>query len=141
MQFSFCKKSVFSVLFLLSFLLGTICGVLLFRCVYVYHSDWIVDYGSALFIRIDRISISCLAFALIPFVSLFLLSIFPEGYRVLPVLIAVRGCLLCYFLCLCHVGGISYGAVFCRNLFLLPLFYFVSRHIWVYRPFHREEIL
>ena len=141
MRFSFCKKSVFSVLFLVSFLLGTICGILLFRSVFVLHPGWIVDYGTALSMGTSRGGISCLFFSVMPFLVLFLLGMFSAGYRLIPALISVRGCLLCYYMSCCHVSGSVFGAVLCRNLFLLPLFYLLSRHIWVYRPFYREEIL
>ncbi len=141
MRFSFCKNSVFSILFLVSFLLGTICGVLLFRAVYVLHPGWIEDYGSALVQAASHAGLSRFLFALMPFLVLFLFGVFSEGYRLVPVLIAARGCFLCYYLSCCQVSGSGGGPVLFRNLILLPVFYLLSRYIWVYCPLLREEIL
>lgn len=138
MQFSFCKKSVFSILFLLSFLFGTICGVLLFRFLYVLHDGWLEQYGELLVYRSSGFGFSFVFTSFLPFMALFLLGIIPEGYQIVPVLIAIRGCLLSYFLSFCQICGASSGIMFYRNLVLLPIFYLISRYLWVHHSFHRE---
>ncbi len=137
MRFSFCKNSVFSILFLVSFLSGTICGVLLFRAVYVLHPVWITEYGRTLVECASILGFSNMFFVLMPFFLLLLLGMFSLGYRLIPIFVACRGCLLSYFLSCCFVSGIGGGVILRRNLVLLPLLYLISLHIWVYRPFDR----
>ena len=141
MRLRFCKNSVFSILFLVLFLLGTICGIFLFRAMYVLHAGWITEYGTALMEPSSHGALSCLFALLLPFLLLFLFGILPEGHRLILLLVAVRGCLLCYCLCCCQISGAGFYSVLIRNLFLLPLFFLFSRYVWARCPFHREEIL
>ena len=140
MRFLFCKKSVFSILFLISFLLGTTCGVLLFRYIHVAHRLWISDYGLLLASVSSAGILLRLLFVLVPFFALYLLGLFSEGFRMVPFLIAVRGCILAYYFSCCYVSGISVRSVIIKNIVLLPLYYYFSGYIWVNCPFDRYKL-
>ena len=126
-----CKNTVFSISFFFFFILGTICGTLLFRLISRSGSDWITAYCLAL-ADSDLPSLVSLLFLLLrPILLVLVAGILPGGYRLLPALIFFRGCLMAYSASACFVTGISPAFVIVRGFVLLPLFYFFCR--WVYR--------
>lgn len=128
-----CKKSLFCVRFLFFFFLGTICGVLLFRCLAAAEGDWILRYSQALF-RAEQSGLwSALFSAIRPVLLAALMGIVPWGRRFLPVLIVGRGMLMAYAAAACFVCGVQPGWLILRGLALLPVFYTVCR--WTFGAF------
>ena len=77
-------------------------------------------------------SLASMLFLLLrPILLVLVAGILPGGYRILPVIIFFRGCLMAYAASACFVSGISPAFVIVRGFVLLPLFYFFCR--WVYR--------
>ena len=140
MRFSFCKNSVFSILFLVFFLLGTICGIILFRAVYSAHPVWIRLYGVLLYNSSSLHHVSRCIFPLIPLFIMVLIGFAKGAYRFVPFLIMLRGCLLSYYLSFSFVCSLDSGYLLIFNFILLPLFYLISRYIWTYTLFDREVL-
>ncbi len=126
-----CKNAVFAIWFFLFFLLGTICGALLFRLISRSSGSWIKAYCLALSDGGLPSLASMLFLLLRPILLVLVAGILPGGYRILPVIIFFRGCLMAYAASACFVSGISPAFVIVRGFVLLPLFYFLCR--WVYR--------
>ena len=140
MRFQFCKNSVFSILFLISFLIGTICGILLFRAVHILHPSWIVEYASALSSVSTARFFRSAFFLILPFLPVWLIGQFPNGYRFVPLLTSMRGCFLSYCLSCCYVGGVSSLPVVYRNAFFVPLYYLFCQYVWVCDPVDRYKL-
>ena len=132
MRFSFCKNSVFCILFLLFFSLGTICGVLLLHCVLRSDSQWVRAYCTALASQGGRGAFLNLWFLLLPFLAAFAIMLLPGGDKLLPVLFFLRGCVCTYSIGACLALQIPLTGILLRNLFLLPAFYAFSRKLWSY---------
>lgn len=125
-----CKNAVFSVLFFVSFCLGTIFGVFLLRVISKNGSEWLTSYCTVLE-QAEALSPGSALFALLrPVMLVFVAGMIPKGYRLLPVLIFFRGCLTAYTASACYITGMTLSLVILRGLVLLPLFYFFCR--WVY---------
>lgn len=130
MQHMKCKNAVFSALFFLFFSLGTICGAFLLQMISQEDGGWIRAYCTALS-QAEALSPWAALFVLVrPILLVLAAGMVPGGYRLLPVLIFLRGCLTAYAAAACFVTGMSPAFVILRGLLLLPFFYFFCR--WVY---------
>ena len=125
-----CKKSVFCAFFMSCFLIGTICGVLLFHIFHRANQDRVYAYGAAIFSSYPSLTADNLLLFFFPFVFLCLLCLFPFGWRIYPLITVGRGCLASYFFSFASVSGVSTASYFVRELFSLCLFYFLCR--WCY---------
>lgn len=127
-----CKNSVFAVLFLVCFLLGSLCGVLLLRMGLCQNAQWIIFYCRAMDpltgIRLLEMSLlwAC------PMLLVVLIG-FMSWQRLLPWLIAVRGLVLSYTMAAYWSAGLSLWAPARRNVVLLPLFYALCCWVWCHR--------
>lgn len=120
-----CRNSLFGILFLVWFFLGTICGVLLFRLTGV-SGYWVRTYCSLL----EKASAGCASVVwswIRPLLVAAVLATVSWGERVLPWLIGWRGCLMAFSASACYLGGWDACPVVLRGLLLLPLFYGVCR--------------
>ena len=120
---SFCRKTVFSILFLFSFAAGTICGVLLFRIMLPFGQAWIVDYCVSLRDSRSGPLIFRLLLLVRPFLVVFAAGLLPFRRRLIPILIALRGCLLAYTCAAFYFCQVVFTAYLLRNLLCLPLYY------------------
>lgn len=125
-----CKKSVFCILFLIYFFLGTICGVILFHCLLGTHSPWIPAYCEALGNLEHPGVVTLLFFWCRPLALAVLLGLSPLGSRLVPLLILARGCLSAYLTSFYYASGLSPLSAVLRWLILLPVFYMLCR--WAY---------
>lgn len=125
-----CKNAVFCGVFLLFFSIGAICGVFLIKIVTQSESNWLISYCMNLAKTQVRSPWVTVFLILRPIMIVLAVGIIPGGYRFLPVLIFLRGCLTAYSAAACHVTGLSPAFVIFRGLLLLPLFYYFCR--WVY---------
>ena len=100
-----CKKSVFCIYFLLLFFLGTISGVLCFGCLKQSAGNQILHFSANVLQPFCAISCSQLFALLRPAFFLIALGFHPEGHRLIPFLIFIRGLLLAYYSCACWVEG------------------------------------
>ena len=87
---------------------------------------------NGLFLLIFSLGAICGAFLvrIIALGEVLAVGMIPGGYRLLPVLVFLRGCLTAYAAAACYVTGSSPAFVIFRGLLLLPLFYYFCR--WVY---------
>ena len=123
-----CKKSVFCVLFLLSFFIGTICGVFCFRCVSAQMSTLsqytsFISSNAAFYVNLLRASLR-------PLIIVALIGICPAGAKCVWALIIARGFLVTY---LCCTVGCCFGdllVIYVKELLFLPLFYWLC--FWAY---------
>lgn len=125
-----CKKSVFCILFLICFFIGTICGVILFHCLLGAHSGWITAYCDALGSLERPGLLTSLFFWCRPLALALLLGLSPAGSRLIPVLILARGCFSAYLTSFYYAAGLSPLSAVLRWLALLPVFYLLCR--WAY---------
>lgn len=119
----FCKKTVFSILFLISFAVGTICGVLLFRLMLPRGQDWILDYCVSLRHSMSVPPIFQVLLLVRPFLIVFAAGLLPFRRKLIPALIALRGCLLAYTCSAFYSCDVVFTAYLLRNLLCLPLYY------------------
>lgn len=123
MEYVKCKNSVFCVRFLIFFLIGTICGIWLFRCLAPGHAAWLSNYCFML----EHATFSSFTSATLPwFRPLALVVIIHYSSLtkyLLPVLIVFRGMLTTYSFCAIRLSGSSPGVFLFRGVLLLPLFY------------------
>ena len=130
MRFSFCKNSVFCVLFLLFFLMGTICGVFLLRCLIVADRQWLAFYCCEL----DRLMPTSLFlriwFQLIPFLVALVIRLSSCQDKLYPVLFFIRGCLITYSIGALLINDVVVTRVLLRNVLMLPAFYAFCRWLW-----------
>lgn len=120
-----CKNSVFCILFLFYFFLGTICGIFLFRKLQGAHCAWITAYCTALTQMNPPDLLKQLFFICKPLAIALVLGICPSGYRLIPILIAVRGCIMAYIAAFYAVSGLPPAALVFRWLLFLPVFYYL----------------
>ena len=125
-----CRNSVFCVQFLIFFLLGTICGIWFYRCLAELETVWLEPYCSLL---TGASGWSALFSAVRPLIAAWLVWFCPEGYRILPLLIGMRGCLTAYTACAVLRAGLPSGPVILRGLVILPLFYWLCRRAFCRR--------
>ena len=119
----FCKKSVFSILFLVFFIGGTICGVLLLRVVFLMRPDWLDQYCAVIYHAEPSDRLRHLLFLAYPLLSVVAAGLTPFKLRIIPILILLRGCLLAYSCSAFYVCGLSCFGFLIPQLFILPLFY------------------
>ena len=131
MIFTFCKKSVFSVIFLVFFLIGTICGIFLFRALYYSNAKWLIEYCRALECMYVPGMLYQLLFLLLPFLCVFAAGLTSFCRKLIPGLVAARGMVFSYFICAIITVDFDCRTVFLRNLILLPLFYVFCRYVFI----------
>lgn len=125
-----CKKSVFCVLFLFCFFLGTICGMLLFHGLLGVHDAWITAYCRTL-AQLERPNaLTFLFFCGRPLLLAFVLGLCPKGWRLVPLLVLARGCLMAYIMSFYAASALPPTSLVLRWLVLLPVFYYMCR--WAY---------
>ena len=129
--FSFCKKSVFSILFLLSFVAGTICGNLMVRVAVLADPEWISRYSNELILSVPSSILLQILFCAIPFLAAVGIGALPFGSKLLLFLIGLRAYFLSYFLSVCYLTGIPVFLYLFRCICLLPLFYLLCQRIWL----------
>lgn len=131
MHFLFCKKSVFSVLFLIFFLLGTICGIFLLRCILLSDNSWLSAYCSLLQRSPSGHPLMVLWFYVLPFLGVLVTAILPGGARLVYLLAFFRGCFLAYTFGAFYFLGISFRPVLLRSMLTLPMFFALCRRVAV----------
>ena len=129
-----CRISVFCILFLVLFLFGTICGVLLFRLLSSRQGEWVLAYGQVL--AGEALPESRVFSWLRPLAVVLLMGIVPWGRRFVPVLIVLRGLLMAYFVSMRFACGQSLEPAVLRGAAMLPLFFAVS--LWTFHAFPQE---
>ena len=131
MLFSFCKKSVFSILFLLLFFLGTICGILLFRFIFIVCPEWIRAYGSVIEMSADPFSFQSILIAAVPFLLIFFSGFCTWGQKLIYAVIFLRACFLSYYSSVIFCAAVSQRQFLIYRFLLLLAFYFFCQHFWV----------
>ena len=125
-----CRNSVFCIQFLVYFLAGTICGVLLFRWLSNSNGRWILQYGAA-FLCPEHMRFDSWMFSVCrPVLLAFLTSIVPQMSRLLPVLVVFRGVLMAYCACVFLSIGALPLLICLRGAVVLILFYAASCWSW-----------
>ena len=125
-----CKISLFCVQFLVSYFIGTICGVLLFRFGTVAQSDWLLTYGQVISSMVQTQTPFDLVRLLRPLAIAGLLVLVPWKKSALLLVVVARGCLTAYSVCLFYGSGQSCLYLVFRGLILLPLFFLVCYETW-----------
>ena len=129
-----CKNSVFCILFLVFFSLGTICGSLLISILMRSDLRWLQNYCQALRLSsVHDISTWCLFFAR-PLLIAYTLSCVSFGDRLVLPYIAIRGCFCSYLFAALYISDCPFTVVLLRELILMPLFYMLCRRTWLSRP-------
>ena len=126
-----CKKSVFCVLFLFFFGMGTICGSALFSLLLRSQFGWIGSYCSELMLQRTASPVSTFLFFCCPLAAVWALGWSTFGRKLIFPAAALRGCVTAYVFSACFTAGFSIMSVLLRELFLLPVFYALSLHGWV----------
>ena len=119
-----CKFSVFCILFLVLFSLGTICGVLFFRLLADYENNWIWAYGWSL------LPLYRLGSYIRPLVLAGAMSLVTWGKHCVLLLVFCRGLLMSYAISAFYACGQDMGLLLVQGLVILPLFYLVC--LWSY---------
>lgn len=122
-----CRNSVFCIFFLVLFLAGTICGVLLFRLAADRSANWLLAYGRKL--QRDGLYLAWGPWVR-PLLAAGVLGLVPWGRRVLPWLILLRGLLTAYGVCVAYGCGLSLAPAALRGLILGPAYFLVC--LWSY---------
>ena len=135
MRFSFCRNSVFCALFFSFFLIGTICGIFLLRCMLQSDRLWLMTYCSVLS-RVSSAGIFPeLGFHLTPMLLAAVIYFLPYKDRLFPVLFFFKGCLLSYSFGAFSTLGVPFWDIVLRNVLLLPVFYRLCRLLWHKSPY------
>ena len=129
MLLSRCKKSVFCILFLLCYFLGTICGVLLFRFLAGSNDSWVRRYSTVLFCETPNGWYVLFSFSR-PLVFAAAAGMLSCGNRLIFWLIMLRGALAAYAAAAVWAAGCSLMPPLMRGIILMPLFFAVCR--WAY---------
>ena len=129
MLLSRCKKSVFCILFLLCYFLGTICGVLLFRFLAGANDGWVRRYSAALFCETPDGWNVLFSFCR-PLLLAAAAGMLSCGNRLIVWLIVLRGALTAYAAAAAWAAGCSLTPLLMRGIILMPLFFAVCR--WAY---------
>lgn len=130
MHFYKCKNSVFCICFLIFFFLGTICGVLCFRCQMIRNGPWILAFSKELSSSVSPLFVKN---AVILFRSLLLLlamALLPWGYRLVFPLIALRGFLMSYYFSALWIGECNVLFMVLLETLLMPAYYMMCS--WAY---------
>lgn len=130
MQFVFCKKSVFCALFLIFFLLGTICGILLFRSILKSDYLWLCFYCRLLEQYLSGFSFASIFYLLLPFFVLYFVSLLPSGEWFVLGIVFLRGCIFSYFTSAAYFCSVSSRPLMFAALFLFPLFAHLSHGLF-----------
>lgn len=129
-----CKKSVFCVCFLISFLVGTICATLLFQCLWCGNYAWLSQYCGALVFEFT--SPVCVFLHLLrPLILMAALACLPMGHRAVFPLVFVRGFLFAFSSCAALLNGSGLSMILLKNLIIMPIFYSIGLLVFVQRPF------
>lgn len=124
MNYKKCRNSVFCMVFLFLFAIGTICGVLLFRLLADCENDWVLAYGRAL--------PSGYGFGswLRPLVVALALGLVDWGGRWIFALVFCRGLLMAYSVSVLHSCGLGLLPALIRGSILIPVFFLIC--LWSY---------
>lgn len=118
-----CRNSVFCVLFLALFLLGTICGILLLNLFSQSQPGWLTSYCRSIgWIDFDRVFGTVFVWTA-PIIAVWLTGMLPFSGRMILVLILFRGVLAGYAAAAYWRAGMEPWSLAIREGFLLPLFY------------------
>lgn len=121
MQLYKCKNSVFCILFLFTFCLGTTSGVFLFRCFLCGQNYIELAYG------LNVVTIKYPLLWLRPILLMSALIIHPEGYRFVFPLVFVRAVLVSYLFSALWVYGLDISTVLLNYLLFLPIYFIISK--------------
>ncbi len=130
MRFSFCKKSLFSILFLVFFFLGTICGILLLRFILICDNSWMTAYCLTLESSGPSRGLMSLWFHLWPFLSALAIYFLPHKDKLFLVLFFLRGCICAYTIGAYYAMGVPLMDVVLKNLLIFPVFFAFCRRLW-----------
>lgn len=130
MRLSFCKNSVFCVLFYVSFFLGTICGVLFLRCMLVNNYLWLSAYCHELQRTAPNSFLLLGWFQLLPFLAAVLIYFLPHKDKLFPALIFLRGCISAYTVGAYYMLDVPLADILLYSLLLFPAFFAVCRWLW-----------
>jgi hypothetical protein len=125
-----CKKSVFCAVFLICFLIGTICGVLLYETVSSAHPEWSRSYFLCIYEADHTFSAGSLYAVLAPMILLWVVSLLSFGDRLANLLVVWRGCCASYLFCFAYTSGVSVLGMIFRELLLLAAFYFIYQTLF-----------
>lgn len=131
MRFSFCKNSVFCVIYFFLFFIGTICGVVLLR--YALRSDirWLNSYCLALR-SAEPASIWLAAwFRFLPIMVLIAIYFLPHRNKLISLFILFQSCLCTYTVGMCFILDQPQFDVLVRNCLFFPVLYFVAQRLWI----------
>lgn len=120
-----CKNSVFCGFLLLCFSVGTICGVLFFRVLLVSSGSWMTDYFIDLTCSDTGSFLKLFCSRLRPFLIISVLSACSFRFRLIPVLVFLRGCAVSYFFSAAFCAGCTVFSPACG--FLVSL----SAYLWL----------
>jgi len=126
-----CKKSVFCILFLFFFVIGTICGSVLFSVILHSNYGWLCDYCASLDYVTAKDLSSLLLFYARPLLFVFLFGVLFPGSKWILFFVAIRGCLCSYLFAAMYYSGCFMTGILMRQFVLLPAFYFICRQAWV----------
>lgn len=129
-----CKKSVFCVCFLISFLFGTICATLLFQCLLGRNYAWLSNYCDALVFKFA--SPVCVFLHLLrPLILMVVLAFLPAGHRAVLPMVFARGFLFAFSACAALLSDNGLRIVLLKNLAIMPVFYSLGFLVFIQRPF------
>lgn len=131
-----CKSSVFCVSFLVCFLLGCICGLLLLRIVLCRNAQWLCQYCQSLEPLHGKRMLEAILLWICPMMLLLVVYLM-SWQRLLFWLVAVRSACMAYSLGAFWVAGMSVWDLMRRNVILLPVFCIGCALVWK----RREAIL
>lgn len=138
---SFCKKSVFSILFLLSFAFGTICGNLFIRASVRPEAEWIISYCEVINHSLTFDFFVLLFHSSIPFLMAAIVGVARLPLPVLFFVVGMRGCFLTYYFAICYLSGVSTFWYCIRSTILVSLFYILCREIWIRSNRHNDRYI
>ena len=128
MEALFCRKSVFSITFLVFFCVGTICGVLLLQFFLDADPLWLSAYGKALSRGNGLWSFRRILFLLWPpalAAAVGVAGLQGAGY---PLLILMRGCTASYTAAAYYLSGHGFFDFVLPECVLLVCFYLICRY-------------
>ena len=130
MAHNFCKKSVFCILFLFFFAIGTICGVFLCQMVLIAAPDWMFCYCAALAKSDTAGGVRRFFFLLWPFLAVFAVGLTPMRRKLIPIAVALRGCLLAYCCTALYMSGSLSFFFIVLNALLMPIYFILCAFLF-----------
>lgn len=127
---NFCKNSVFCILFLVFFFLGTICGIFIFYYYIDENASWLSMYMSELSECDFRFCICSLISIVRPFLLVYLVWLTPVHRVFIFVPVFCRGMLFSFCLSAQIATTGSLTSCLLLNLIVLPLFFSFCRYLF-----------